>query len=223
MIRQKGIFISILNQGTLRKENAHLVASFIQNDRYKINIDYPQEKPIEHNRNKIVQRFLGFKNFDYLLMIDDDVTPPYNILDLADFQLDIVTPVMFTRQKKEVVPLVTKRNKDGKYVTMNLKDLDGLVEADATGTGCMLIKREVLENPKMKYPFKNYYDADGIKTTGLDFNFCTRAKELGYKVYVHTDYVAGHIVDIDLKDIYEKDIHIKLLQEELIKLREKQK
>jgi hypothetical protein len=218
-IRQKGIYVSILNQGNLRKENAALLTGLMQNDRYKIYVDFPSEKPISHNRNKIVQKFLSLKKYDYLLMIDDDVTPPGNIVDLADFQVDVISPIMFTMQKREVAPLAVKRTKDGKYSTMNLKGNEGLLEVDATGSGCMFIKREVLEHPDLKNPFQNHYDADGIKTTGLDFNFCTRAKKAGFRVYVHTDYVAGHFAEVDLKDIYEITVAARLINEELQELK----
>lgn len=55
---------------------------------------------------------------------------------------------------------------------------DTLVEADALGTGCMLIKREVLE--AVGYPwFKCHEGTPG----GEDFYFCERAKEHGYGVW----------------------------------------
>jgi hypothetical protein len=217
MIRQKGILISILNQYEIHKDNVENISMWALNDRYKMKIEYPTDKPISNNRNKIVQRFLAMKDYDYLLMIDDDVVPTPNILDLLDFDKDIITPVMFTRHNKNVYPLVMDRTKDGKYRNRKPIDIKGLMEVDATGTGCMFIKREVLEHPALKHPFKNHYDADGIKTTGLDFNFCTRAKKVGFKVWVHGDYVAGHYTLVDLKDVYEDKVLINSLQEELVK------
>jgi len=217
MITQKGVFIVILNQYEIHKDNTALLASFALHDRYKLKVEYPTDKPITNNRNKIVQRFLASKEFDYLLMIDDDVVPTPNILDLLDFDKDIITPVMFTRHGTKVYSLVMDRTKDGKYKNRRLSGKEGLVEADASGTGCMFIKREVLEHPDLKFPFKNLYDADGVKTTGLDFNFCTRAKKAGFKVWVHTDYVASHYILVDLKDIYEDKLLINSLQEKLAK------
>lgn len=217
MIRQKGVFISVLNQYDLNIENVKNIAEWSIPDRYIVKIEYPSDKPITNNRNKIVQRFLVQKNYDYLMMLDDDVTPPVNILDLLDFDKDIITPVMFTRQGRNVYPLVMNRTKDGKYRNKNVEDIKGLTEVDATGSGCMIIKRKVLEHPDLKFPFKNHYDLDGVKTTGLDFNFCTRAKKAGFKVWVHPDYVAGHYALVDLKDIYEDKILINSLQKELIK------
>lgn len=215
-MRLKGVYVSILNQYEIHKDNCALIECLSRHDRYRVKIDYPTDKPISNNRNKIVQKFLASKDYDFLLMIDDDVVPTPNILDLIDFDKDIITPVMFTRHNKNVYPLVMDRTLDGKYKNKRPENIKGLLEVDATGTGCMAIKREVLEHPDLKHPFKNHYDADGIKTTGLDFNFCTRAKKAGFKVWVHGDYVAGHYTLVDLKDIYEDKILINLLQEKLI-------
>lgn len=55
---------------------------------------------------------------------------------------------------------------------------DTLIEADALGTGCMLIKREVLE--AVGYPWFKCHDKS---PGGEDFYFCERAKEAGFSVW----------------------------------------
>lgn len=55
---------------------------------------------------------------------------------------------------------------------------DAVVKADALGTGCMLIKRGVLE--AVGYPWFRCHDLSG---GGEDFFFCDRAKELGFGIY----------------------------------------
>src|SRR3990167_1062308 len=158
----------------------------IQNDSYRIMLTYPAAKPITNNRNTIVQKFLA-NDCDYLMMVDSDIIPP----------------VMFVKQKGMLIPLFLKRGKDGIYDSDDYLTKVGLQEVDATGTGCIFIKREVLEN--VKHPFENRYDEDGIKILGNDFAFCQMAKEKGYRVWVHLDYVASHHSVQDLKDeFYEK-------------------
>lgn len=211
MLKTKGVYVAALNQGEVKRELSYILTELQFNDRYKILVSYPQDKPITQNRNKIVQDFLSRKEYDYLMMVDDDIVPPPNILDLCDFQKDIIAPVMFTFQGKKVVHLAMRRTKDGKYAPISFKGNEGLIEVDATGTGCIIIHRRVLEN--IKFPFRNEYDADGIKKTGLDFNFCTRAKKLGYQTWVHLDYISSHYATIDLKEIYSLAIE----KEEMIK------
>lgn len=201
-MRQKTIYVAILNQGEIRTDLSQVINMMIQNDSYRIMLTYPAAKPITNNRNTIVQKFLA-TDCDYLMMVDSDIIPPVNILNLADFDKDIITPLMFVKQKGMLIPLFLKRGKDGIYDSDDYLTKVGLQEVDATGTGCIFIKREVLEN--VKHPFENRYDEDGIKILGNDFAFCQMAKEKGYRVWVHLDYVASHHSVQDLKDeFYEK-------------------
>jgi len=216
-LKQKNVYLAILNQGVIDKELAKIINVVIQEDAYRIHLSYPTGKPISNNRNTIVQKFLA-TDCDYLMMIDSDIIPPPNILKLVDFDKDIITPLMFVYQKGELLPLFLKRHQDGFYDPDDYLEKTGLVEIDATGTGCIVIKREVLE--KIKYPFRNEYDVDGVKVLGLDFNFCKRAKELGYKSWVHLDYVAGHHTTYDLKDLFYLIINKNNIEKELKIFRE---
>jgi GT2 family glycosyltransferase len=163
-------------------------------------ITYPNEKPISNNRNKIVQNFLLQKEFDYLLMIDSDIIPPRNILNLADFQKDIISAVCFMYQQDMVAPLILMRQKEGQYGIANFKGYEGLIEVDAVGTGCLMLSRKVLED--IPAPFADVFDKHGVRKYGLDLAFCQKAKAKGYKIYCHLDYVAEHYVKIGLQRVY---------------------
>lgn len=197
---KKKIYIAVLNQGNIRPELVSVLHNLSFQNKYELLISYPSDKPISHNRNTIVQSFLQRKEFDYLIMIDNDIVPPVNILNLVDFQKDIITPTMFMYQQKAIIPLILERKSDGLYTTKSFEGEEGLTECDAVGTGCIVLSRKVLE--AVKHPFQNEYDADGIKLFGLDIAFCRRAKALGFKVYCHLDYLCSHWTSLDLKDIY---------------------
>ena len=201
----RGIYIAILNQGEIRVELAHLIAHLAAHTQYNIFYSYPALKPIENNRNQIVLDFLEKKEYEYLLMIDGDIIPPLNILDLANYQKDIVGAACFAFRQNSIVPLILKKEKDNSnmYKVMEVEGTEGLIEADAIGTGCIMIHRRVLENKKLKHPFRNYYDKNGIRNRGLDLSFCQRAKEIGYKVYCHLDFTCSHWTIMDLKTIYK--------------------
>jgi GT2 family glycosyltransferase len=190
----------------------------LEQDAYRIHLSYSSIKPISNNRNTIVQKFLAIPDCEYLMMIDSDIVPPPNIMRLIDFDKDIITPLMFTRQKGELLPLFLKRDKDGIYSVDDYLNKVGLQEIDATGTGCIIIKREVLE--KVNKPFENIYDKDGIKTLGLDLSFCQKAKELGYRSWVHLDYVASHYYTYDLKDLYYITVQKERSENELNNIKE---
>ena len=201
MLKRKTIYLAILNQGSIRAEMSACLQEISRQDKYDLLITYPSDKPISYNRNKIVQDFLSRKDCDYLIMIDNDIIPPPNILNLVDYDKDIITPVLFAYQQSQVIPLaVMRRKEDGFYTPIDPQKQTGLIEVDGNGTGCMIIRRDVLE--KVRAPFLNEYDADGMKTTGLDFAFCRRAKELGFSVWCHFGYICSHYTTVDLKQIY---------------------
>ena len=217
-LKQKEIYVAILNQGMIRADLAQTINMIVQNDSYRIRLSYPNGKPICNNRNTIVQKFLATKSADYLMMIDSDIVPPPNILNIVDFKKDIITLLMFVQQKGMIIPLFLKRNKDGVYDAGDYLNKSGLQEADATGTGCIVISRKVLET--IKHPFENVYDADGVKTLGNDLSFCQRAKKEGFGVWVHLDYICGHIAKLDLKDQFYEALGKFKAEKELLLIKE---
>jgi len=198
-MKSKSIYISILNQGWIRPELATLLSRLPEQRKYNLYIGYPAHKPITNNRNIIVKRFLE-SGMDYLLMIDNDNVPPENILDLADYEKDIVSGLCFAFMKNMIIPLCLKMNQEKTYDLMDIEEKSGLVECDGVGSGVMMIKREVLE--KLPFPFRNEYDPEGIKTKGLDVNFCRRAKEIGFKVWCHLDMKCSHWTPVDIRNVW---------------------
>lgn len=217
MLKQRNVYIAVLNQGELRVELAKVLSVIQQQEGYRINITYPHSKPIANNRNKIVQKFLAQKEYDYLMMIDDDIIPPPNIMKLVDFDKDIIVPLMFVMQEGRVLPLYLKQAKDGQLeFHREYLEKQGLIPVDATGTGCIVLSRKVLE--AVKHPFRNEYDSDGIKKLGLDLNFCLRAKKLGFQSWVHLDYVADHHSVCSLRELYYLILQKERVEEQLKKI-----
>ena len=195
---KKRILISVLNQGKIATGLVESLLAMKGSPEYDIEIDFPDDAPISNNRNKIVQRFLA-KDYDYLLMCDSDIVPPPSVINLADYQKDIISATAFIYQGV-IMPVAWNRMPDGMYKPINLSEYDGLVEVDAVGTGCIMLSRKVLE--EVKAPFLNEYDPDGIKLFGLDIAFCQKAIEKGFKVYTSLDYVCSHYKTVDLKTFY---------------------
>jgi GT2 family glycosyltransferase len=224
MLKQRNVYLNILNQNEIHTELTKTIVMMTQQDGFRIGMGYPKGKPITNNRNTIVQKFLAQPEYEYLMMIDSDIVPPPNILKLLDFQKDVITPLMFCYQKGnedkyEVRPLVLKMAKDGIYdIPKDLTNKSGLIEVDATGTGCIIISRKVLET--IKHPFENVYDKDGIKRLGNDLNFCKRVKESGFKVWVHLDYEASHYTELDLKELYHTFLVSNKITEQFNKMKE---
>jgi len=199
-MKNKKIHIAILNQGSIRTENTNLMLELAGDTRYDVTISFPANKPISYNRNLLVKRFLE-TDADFLLMIDDDCVGDKRILDLADYDKDIIGATCFGYVKQMVIPFCMKRNKEGTYDILQVQNNSGVVECDGIGSGLMMIKREVLEN--MPYPFRNEYDPEGLKIKGLDFNFCERAQKKGYTIWCDTNQLISHWTVMDLKGIWQ--------------------
>ncbi len=211
MEKAKTIYLAILNQGYIRSELVFLLTKWVRESPYNLYLTLPAAKPIMHNRNNIVKKFLE-TDFDYLIMLDNDIIPPANFLTLVDYDKDIIGGLCFACKNRGgvdiILPLALEKKPserddvDWKYRPMKLRGDEGLVEVDAIGTGAIIIARRVLEHPKMKPAFVDYYDDDGLRIEGLDLSFCRRAKENGFKVYTHTDFASSHWTEMDLKQIY---------------------
>lgn len=167
--------------------------------RYQVDLKILQGQPISHSRNKVAKKSVEDK-YDFVLMIDDDVAPIKSPLDLVVLNKDILslpTPIMQNGQM--MFNTVVAVGDNFKPLPGHLQQ--GLVEIDAAGTGCILIKTDVFK--KVKRPFDFEFDDDGLKTRGEDFAFCMRAKEAGFRVWTHYDYPCEHWNRLNMLQILE--------------------
>lgn len=180
------IFVAIPHTGNLRAE---LVTALmrLQSKKHEHTIYLSHKSPHDCNRNHIVSVFLK-SDADYLLMIDSDIEPPINIIDMADNDKDICSGSIATNKGAEIIPLALTKTKEG-YRCEGVKH--GLNKIDATGTGCMMIKRSVFDKLKKPY-FSFVYDKEGILVNGEDFNFCDCAVKAGLDIYFDSRYVCKH-------------------------------
>lgn len=167
-------------------------------------------------RNDIVEEFLA-SGCDVLWFLDSDIGPPKTIFDLivnhwdkwqvagAPYPLWMVPPgsapgsspsVLYTAYKGVV--------KDaGKYggITMSAVPYSGTDWVDALATGCMFIKREVLE--KMERPYFEFkYERETRRITeGEDLGFCLKLHEMGIKCFIDYGLVCKHYKRVCLLDV----------------------
>jgi GT2 family glycosyltransferase len=189
------IYLSIPNEGWIRSELAMKLPRWLKETSHEVYFESSNEKPIEHNRNSIVQRFLA-SDKDYLLQIDSDVVPNANPLYLVDLRLDIVSAPCWIYQHKNFLNVYRFDKNKEFLMPLDLKSNKHIVEVDATGSGVLLVSRKVLET--IKAPFARKYDENGIAILGQDLYFCEKAREAGFKIYAHFDYISKHYKTIDL-------------------------
>lgn len=169
---------------------------------------------IYKGREKVTDQFLETDG-THLLFIDSDETfAPETAMRLLQDDLPVVSGVVYQRNPPPA-PCIYKQIKDSVYhfpmaqelqnwfrdneipqfrepCVLNLPDEMSIWEVDEVGTGCLLIKREVLEDigePRFDIMPGHFW---GMTT---DILFCRRAKEAGYKIHADLRVQLGHLTD----------------------------
>lgn len=184
-------------------------------------IDYEfcfNESLITRARNTLTHKFMA-TDYTHLLFIDADIEfEPLDIIKLIQSEKDVIGGLY---PKKCIDWNNVKRNIEagcnindiplsGRLpvsIILNENDLnvkEEIIETRYTGTGIFLIKRDVLDKMKEKFP-NDYYNADGISyfkffDTELkygvylseDYWFCDRWREMGGKVYLLKSFRCKH-------------------------------
>lgn len=151
----------------------------------------PGHLSVSYVRNMIVKKFLA-SEAEWLLMIDDDVVPSMNVLELCKPPGDVVAaPCLIFREEYDIpAPAVFQQIPDGYTLVPNVYDRHGRVRCDATGTGCITINRRVLEHPGMRNPFSMQ---DDEQENSDDFAFFNRLNRVGeFEIYADYDLFADH-------------------------------
>ena len=178
--------------------------------------------PTEYARNVLCRHFLE-SDAQYMWFIDSDTMPDENSFKLFDVDADIVAGVYpIGRQERGNRVLAvdwgmyqkSPEHENG-WLALPLEAYQKgeVIDVDAVATGCMVIKRKVIEH----FAKTAEKDADGTPAiffwpkvcTGKsicsdDFDFCKRAKAAGFEIKVHTSVRWGHLKFKDLRDVYQQ-------------------
>jgi len=146
-------------------------------------------------RNNLVDLAV-INNMDYLLMLDDDMIIPPNLLSRLMAHEKDVCGALYYQRGGSYHPVLMKRKtgKDGLDGIDFLNAHDPIIQNPGLhrlkdgvlGGGCMLIHRRVLE----KLPQPAFW-VDGI--VGTDVHFCQQVQAEGFEVWVDTSLELGHV------------------------------
>ncbi len=191
--------------GGIRREQIDLVIGLMQQSEHQVSLGFSSAKPVTNNRCKVVSAFLD-TDADWLLMVDDDVVPHGNPLSYVGLDLDVLMfpcPLWKPGRGRPVVWNFVVRDEDGNKQDVVIGDRSPVVEVSEGGTGMMLIHRRVLEHPAIRQvPFVEEIGVDGISVQGHDLFFCTRAREVGFRVWAATGCPCSHFEEVDLREVY---------------------
>jgi len=169
---------------------------------------------IYKGRERIADQFLE-TDATHLLFIDSDETfDKQTALRLIEDDLPVVSGVVYQRNYPPA-PCIYKKVPNTVYhlpmarelqkwfvenevprfnqaTVLDLPDDVSIWEVDEVGTGCMLIKREVIEaidEPRFDVSPDHFW---GMTT---DILFCRRVREAGFKIYADLRVQLGHLTE----------------------------
>jgi hypothetical protein len=151
--------------------------------------------PFDHARNQGCQRTLETEH-EGMFFLDDDVILPHDtIVRLMRHNKDIVGGLYYRRQLPPAPVMMRETEKGPEWI--HDYQPGRLVEADLVGCGCLLIKRKVLEiMPPPWFEWKcdpyRWPDLKPVERCSEDYDFCRKARALGFKLYVDTSIQCHH-------------------------------
>ena len=203
---RKKIMLNILNLGTIHAGFETMVMQWAReySDRYEFQLFLPSARPIPNNRNQIAKQFIE-GGWDILFMFDEDNLPIVNPFSMLDHDVDVcggVYPGRFTKGFNFHVFDLDKK-KYPKEIFFNFMPSDrreGLQKVDAVATGCIAIKRSVIEKMYKKNwaPFEELFDKYGIMITSDDMAFCLKCMKLDIPVYADWNVLVDHMKETSL-------------------------
>ena len=204
---------------------------------------------VTQGRNLCVAEFLNHEDkYTHLLFIDSDIDfRAKTIFKLLDFDKDIISvpyPMKTLSWDKIWRRLDTKEGainnanelaRAGFTFPVKVKDPNsitvekGLAELTHAPTGCMLIKRNVIEKMIEAYPhleiyqptningkeekkdnmynlFDTLHDTKSKRYYGEDFGFCQRWADIGGKVYGYIDDPISHVGEYSYSGRFRDDL-----------------
>jgi hypothetical protein len=155
-------------------------------------------------RNHLAEQALINKCTHILMMDTDQIYPPDTVTKLIAHNLPIVGAKVH-RRYAPFDPLLL-RGSLGKYHRIPDEEweaCDGLIEVDATGTGCTMFQSEVFR--KLEFPWFKIIPGRGKrKSVGEDVYMFSKAKKAGYRIFVDTSIEIGHLTMLEINRHFSK-------------------
>ena len=151
---------------------------------------------ISRARNVLVGAALD-RQTDYVYFLDSDMPiryPPSTealrlLLEAIQRpEVDIISGMYLERTSRRIC--ARKWNEQDKhYEYYKRSELEGkLTQVDAVGMGCCLIDTRIFNS--LEFPWFRY--GERMEEPPEDLYFCERARELGFKIWIHGDVVFDH-------------------------------
>jgi len=177
---------------------------FVNGRNWDIQIFMKPNMTIDKARNDLVKVALEAK-CDYIFFIDSDMILPKLTLErLYDMNVPVASGLYFAKSPP-YLPVVRDFIED-RFIFKKIIDFGKIIEVGGVGMGCCLIKKEVfdkLEYPWFKFEWKKFAPSayeendleakDRVYQESEDLGFCKAVLESGFKIYLNSDIVCGHV------------------------------
>lgn len=176
---------------TVHYEYLMSMATLLVNSDVSYNIVMTEEKPLAYARNYIVDHLEG----EWLWWIDSDHLFTQNVLEqLLALNVPIAGGIAYQKRAPFYPCIYGELEGDGKSHAHMLWLPSKPFEAYMTGTGCVVVRKEVFD--KVAKPYFEY-----TKELGEDMHFFMKTKEHGYKIVIDPAMRIGHMTSIPI-DMY---------------------
>ena len=167
------------------------MASLLVNSNEQYKIIMTEEKPIAYARNYIVDQMHGA----WIWWIDSDHLFPESVLNrLLSLDVPIAGAIAYQKRAPFYPCVYGELEGDGKSHAHLLWLPHKPFECFMTGTGCVVVKKEVFD--KVSKPYFEY-----TKDLGEDMHFFMKTKEHGYKILIDPSMRIGHMTSVPI-DMY---------------------
>lgn len=206
------IFLGIPSTGTRSDPQVYMLRDLEARYKDHVELVYPEEccHRIFHDfaRNGFVEEFLK-SDCDMIWFLDSDVVPPKHVLDLVTMHGDewklagAPYPVFMQPPGGEhpAVVMCVYKGTNGKGLVPTVVPMHGTEFVDGLATGCLFIKREVLEQMEAPYFEFKFDPKTRMPVEGEDLGFCLKMKEKGIPFFVDYGMVCKHYKNVDLLEV----------------------
>ena len=190
---KKKILIAIPTARNIEAETFKSIYDLEIPDGYETSFQFFFGYQVDQVRNLIADWVV--KGFDYLFSVDSDIAfTPDTLKKLLSYDRDVVSGMYIQRNPSRHTLEIYEPNEHGGVSNIPYERLKGrgLTEIAGCGFGCVLVKAEVMRS--IGYPQFKYYSAiDHAHTISEDVDFCKKARDKGFRLWVDPSIQCRHI------------------------------
>ena len=192
------ILIAVPTFENIKPECFKSIFGLTNPENYNLFFDYVKGYDCARARNEIAKLALKH-NFDYVLMIDSDVSVPKQAVNnLLECKSDIALGWYYKKRTTNDQTIIYDFGKD--YTDKNmiygetLWKADGPFEIKGGGLGIAFVNVNVFK--KMEYPYFKYVIYDNDAVLSEDLYFCTEARKYGMNIKCNPNVKGNHIYEV---------------------------